>query len=702
MKGRKITCWITTVMMALALVPCFAYAEEAAPHVLDVRGGDILVVYESDADCSKALADEVVKPQDGDAPEAVTRMAEECAGSVSEETGAEVTESEFIAGSLGSDGAVLQVTLDEGADVDEAVAALNEAPEVAYAQRNYTYQLFGDEGPAGPEAAEGGSAEAGEPEAAGESPEGAGPNEGAGDVTESGAAKDDDASMSDDAVSGDPAVLGDNAETTAAANDEYLAEQYYLGPWDETFGSDCGANVFEAWTMRKTNGSVSVAVLDSGVQKDHPDLQANLDMKNAASVVSNIYDDYGHGTHVAGIVAAAADNGAGIAGASYNAKIIPIKVVDDFGGIKTSYFIAAYEFLKERIESGKIKNLHVINMSIGGYDIDKDDYIHRKAIKELRSDYDIITVCAGGNGNKVNRAYTDKVYPADFDECLSVTSLGRNGTNSAWSDYNEYKDISAPGEDIYSTYPGSRYETLKGTSMSAPLVSGIMAMLWAENPNLTAGEAVKAVQETAHPVNTSVNDRGAATGSRGAIDAAEALKYVRTKYSGSKSNIRKLKTKAKLSTTLYGYTGKARKPSVSIPGLRQGRDFYLTFGNNVKVGKATVTINGKGNYRGSFTKTYTIRPAATKITSFKRYRKAFRIKWKKKAKQVTGYQIRYSTRSSMKSAVTKKVKGASSVTKKFKGLKAKKLYYVQIRTYKTVSGKTYYSKWSARKKIRTK
>ena len=638
--NKKIITWITALMMAATMMPGVTYAQESESGDPDTQANDIIVVYEKDAQCTQAVQGESILPADGQVPETVSEAASVCADSVSEQTGAAVTGSSFISDSAGDDGAALQVTLEEGADVDEAISVLQEDPEIAYVQKNHVYKLM--EGTT--EAAQGYS-----------------------------------------------------------INDYYADRMYHLGPWDSTFQSSCGANVLEAWLQTRTSRTVSVAVLDSGVQIDHPDLAANIDLANRYSVLTkdqNVEDNVGHGTHVAGIIGAVANNSRGVAGTSYNARIIPIKVAADTENVYSAQLVSAYTYLMKQIAAGKIKDLHVINVSVGGYEPEEEDKLLQNMIRKMREENDVVTVCAGGNGDIYGRPETDKVYPGDFDEAFCVTALASSGTNVSWSDYNEYKDISAPGMGIWSTIPYNDYDKYDGTSMSAPIVSGIMALLWTENPNLTVNEAVKAAETTAHPVNPAKNDRGAATGSKGAIDAAAALQYVRDNYGSAKINISRFKAKAKLSTKLYVYTGTARKPAVIIPGLTKGEDYSQSFKNNVNVGRATVTVTGKGAYRGSFSMTYSIRPKATKITSFTRYKKAFKLKWKKQSKQVTGYQVQYSRKSSMAGAKTKTVKGASNNSTKIKGLKSKKLYYVRVRTYKNASGKVYYSKWTAKKKIR--
>ncbi len=158
-----------------------------------------------------------------------------------------------------------------------------------------------------------------------------------------------------------------------------------------------------------------------------------------------------------------------------------------------------------------------------------------------------------------------------------------------------------------------------------------------------------------------------------------------------------------LSKEKYVANGKARKPSVTVKDgsntLVKGTDYSLSYSNNVKVGEATVKVTGKGNYTGSKSLSYQIIPDKTSITSAKRSSSTkIKLKWKKQT-GITGYQIQYSTKKDMSGSKKLKVaKSKKSAT--LSKLKKGKKYYVRIRTYKTVSGTNYYSKWSAKKKVK--
>ena len=137
----------------------------------------------------------------------------------------------------------------------------------------------------------------------------------------------------------------------------------------------------------------------------------------------------------------------------------------------------------------------------------------------------------------------------------------------------------------------------------------------------------------------------------------------------------------------------------NIRNLKEGTDYVLTYSNNKNVGWATFRATGINNYTGTVTERIAINPKGTSISKAKAAKKGFTVKWKKQAEQTTGYQIQYSLKKNFKGAKTVTVGNTKTVSKKIKKLKAKKKYYVHIRTYKKVGKTTYYSEWSAPVKV---
>lgn len=259
-------------------------------------------------------------------------------------------------------------------------------------------------------------------------------------------------------------------------------------------------DAFRAWDLAKVGKTVRVATIDSGVKTDHRDLVGTLDLDDAYSTISGergaaaVTDKFGHGTHVAGIIAAEADNSIGIAGTSFNAELVPINVVipsgPSAGKSTTTEFVKALKYVMS------LGDIGVVNISMGTYGYDA---ALKVAVDSAVSD-GIIVVAAGGN-----EAKTTPSYPADFDSAISVTWYTSTGVIDHRSDSGSGKNISAPGNNIYSTINSGvdRYSFKQGSSMAAPVVAGVCALVLAANPDLTVDQVKNLLYETA-------NDAGAA------------------------------------------------------------------------------------------------------------------------------------------------------------------------------------------------
>ena len=159
------------------------------------------------------------------------------------------------------------------------------------------------------------------------------------------------------------------------------------------------------------------------------------------------------------------------------------------------------------------------------------------------------------------------------------------------------------------------------------------------------------------------------------------------------------------------YNGKPKTPAVTVTlngaPLVEDQDFIANCSNNTNVGTATIEIKGKADYTGTVVKSFKINPKGTTLNKPVRLKKGFTARWAKQtagmsAKRITGYQIRYSLKKNMAGAKLRTVKGCAKGSVTVKKLKAKKTYYIQVRTYMKTGGKTYYSPWSAKKSVKTK
>jgi len=310
----------------------------------------------------------------------------------------------------------------------------------------------------------------------------------------------------------------------ATPDDPYISTPFFAGTPSSTQWWLGLVKAQSAWDLAQTNHQVTIAIVDTGVHLTHPDLVANIDAVHAWDVIRNQPlatsvaqgavgngDISGHGTHVSGIAAAATNNGVYGAGVSYNATLLPVLVFANTATTTTAEIAEAYTYLIGLKVQGTVSNLHVINLSLGGYDNeDVDEVFHAKIRDALNQG--IPTVAAGGNGHKLangSTVYTDKGYPADWDECIAVTAVTQTKSHYISGDYNSYKDICAPGVTIYSTlYNGDLYGSKTGTSMAAPVVAGIAALLWSRNPALTVDNVKTILCNTAEDISDGLGGTG--------------------------------------------------------------------------------------------------------------------------------------------------------------------------------------------------
>ena len=436
-----------------------------------------------------------------------------------------------------SEGTV-RLSYDGGLEVETAVNDLLESNVVEGAQPNYTYVLMAD--PTAPESVEQDSAA----DAQEETPAITGqadpvlsevrePNETPapeGDAPQTNDASPDDRMepVEETDNTQNPTDTKAEGETTNTSEDnpkpmsdpestdeslENGLEAQAVSVNDKRVGEQWGLksiNAFDAWSLVKANHGVTVATFDLGCDVNHPDLKDNIvDPYNSYNAVRGGSDTdvtpyrgspEGHGTHVAGIIAATANNGVGVAGVSYNANVMPVKVVGPDGTASTSSLIKAYDYVMEHKDS---RNCRIVNLSMG---VDKTASSDDTLLKKIDEAYakGIVTVAAAGNSSSSkSKKVPYNCYPSDHSNVVSVINLQQSGTEvvrSSGSNYNEagtlLKNISAPGTDILST-KGSSYGTLSGTSMAAPHVSGVLALMFAARPSLSVDDAVSLLYATA-------------------------------------------------------------------------------------------------------------------------------------------------------------------------------------------------------------
>lgn len=319
-------------------------------------------------------------------------------------------------------------------------------------------------------------------------------------------------------------------ETVGTASDDERV--FDSSAHEKNKAAEDSINLPGAWSLMKSEHSVTVAVVDTGCDVGHEDLAGNVVATyNASDKSEDVTDDDGHGTHVAGIVAAQAGNGVGVAGVSYNAGIVPIKVMDGNGVMKSSYVIDALEWV---IQNKDAYNIRVVNMSLGTLGLSSDNMGNAlcQQIDAVKA-AGVLVVAAAGNASS-SASVPNTAYPGDYDACLSVINLGGTDFSSRYSSSNynmpgttestpnATKDISAPGTRICSTYQGG-YALLTGTSMASPVVAGVAALCFAADPSLSPDDVIGVLEGTATDLGAEGWDEE--TG-YGRVDAEAALRQV--------------------------------------------------------------------------------------------------------------------------------------------------------------------------------
>ncbi|WP_420828719.1 S8 family serine peptidase [Halomicrobium salinisoli] len=284
-------------------------------------------------------------------------------------------------------------------------------------------------------------------------------------------------------------------ETQLAPNDPGFDQQYAPqlvdadDAWDETLGS----------------ADVTIAVVDTGVAYDHPDLASGFGSDPGRDFADGDGDpapdtgDESHGTHVAGCAAADTDNGVGVAGPS-DSGLLAARALDETGRGSLSDIADAIQWAADR-------GADVINVSLGG---DTDTRTMKRAVEYASEQHGALVVCAAGNSGQSGVA-----YPAAYEECVAVSAVDPNEELADFSNYGAAVELAAPGVNVLSTMPSEGYGHYSGTSMAAPVVAGVAALGKAANPDLGTEELRRLLRETAVDVGLADDEQGA-----GRVDAA--------------------------------------------------------------------------------------------------------------------------------------------------------------------------------------
>ncbi len=282
-------------------------------------------------------------------------------------------------------------------------------------------------------------------------------------------------------------------------------DPYFNQQWGLESASDKDVDAPEAWDIDIGDPGVVIAILDTGIELNHPDLKDKIvsgwDFVNNDNDPS---DDNGHGTHVAGIAAASTDNGLGIAGVSWKSKLMPVKVMDASG---TGYYSDWINGIVYAVDSGA----KVLNMSLGG----TQDAVSLKDAIDYATDRGCVVCAAMGN---LDQEIT--FYPAGYTNTIAVGATDEDDTrcdvtdwgkdpegNDQGSSYGNHIDVVAPGNNILSTSLNSSLLSMSGTSMATPFVSGLAALIISRNWTKGPDEIKTIIRNTAEDLETAGWDK---------------------------------------------------------------------------------------------------------------------------------------------------------------------------------------------------
>jgi len=312
------------------------------------------------------------------------------------------------------------------------------------------------------------------------------------------------------------------AEAFFSANDTYFANrQWGLENTGQAIGGVVGkddADIDASLAWDTNHGSSKVAILDTGIRLSHQDLAGKVtDSRDFTGSSTGTNDIYGHGTHVAGIVAANTNNGMGVSGVCPGCTLLNGKVLNDSGS-------GAYSWIANGITWAVSGGAKVINLSLGGSS--------RSSTLENAVNYawnnGVLVVAAAGNSNNPS-----KTYPAAYTKAIAVAATNNLDQRAYFSSYgSKWVDVAAPGLYIFSTWkdPVSNsnpqpecdlsgcYKYASGTSMSTPVVSGVAGLIWSSAYGTSASSVRTRMESTADPIS------GTGTyWSKGRVNAARAL-----------------------------------------------------------------------------------------------------------------------------------------------------------------------------------
>ena len=259
--------------------------------------------------------------------------------------------------------------------------------------------------------------------------------------------------------------------------------------------------------------NIKACIIDTGYTLGHPDLPSSGVSGYAFSGHGSWSSDgNGHGTHVAGTIAAIGRNNIGVVGVNPSAKLglHIVKIFNDAGNWTTA------SNLVTAIQSCKNAGAKVVNMSLGG---SSSTATEQNALASFYQGGMLLVAAAGNAGN------SSLSYPASYSSVMSVAAVDSSRNRANYSQYNSQVEIAAPGSSVYSTYKNNSYSTLSGTSMATPHVTGVAALVWSQFPSCTPARIRTALTATAQDRGTAGRD---VYYGFGIVRAQNAVSYLQT------------------------------------------------------------------------------------------------------------------------------------------------------------------------------
>lgn len=278
-----------------------------------------------------------------------------------------------------------------------------------------------------------------------------------------------------------------NSSLTAIGKPVPLTDPYLKNQYGITL-----TNIDDVWKIEEGSSEIVIAIIDTGIDTDHPEFINRISSLSYNSVtdttgITAVEDDEGHGTMVAGVIGAIRNNSIGIAGITNNTQLMIIKANNE--GLDTFVESNIIEGIYYAVDHGA----DIINLSLGSSYANPQT---KTAIEYATSQGVFVVGSAGNEGNDI------PMYPASFDDCISVGAIDSGSLIAPYSNYNEYVDIVAPGTAIYTTSINNTYSSASGTSFSGPYVTGIIALYLSSYPDASIASVKTTLYSSALDLGT--------------------------------------------------------------------------------------------------------------------------------------------------------------------------------------------------------